>query len=91
MTLEDDAAPLISAASPPGPGRARVGHSAAVPPSKEQRRVRTKKCPEHEHGLGHRHGHGQVSARGTLRYRWMVAAHTDHLTGASAVKYVKVY
>jgi hypothetical protein len=31
------------------------------------------------------------TARGTLRYRWMVAAHTDHLTGASAVKYVKVY
>ena len=31
------------------------------------------------------------TARGTLRYRWMVAAHTDHLTGVSAVKYVKVY
>lgn len=31
------------------------------------------------------------TARGTVRYRWMVAAHTDHLTGASAVRYVKVY
>ena len=30
-------------------------------------------------------------ARGTLRYRWLVGSHTDHLTGVSAVKYVKVY
>ena len=29
-------------------------------------------------------------ARGTLRYRWS-AAHTDHLTGVWAVKYIKVY